>query len=414
LTKLPALIEVTCFHFYGVNIRMPLPKLEWVNEDSVYLRQLRAGFASLRFTSSLELQFRRYHVDANLRRIRGAALVASLMWLMFSVLDYASMPVEFRTQSLALRLLLFPLLLGTCAATFVRCWRDRLQFWLAVCALVAGLSVVGIIWLTRVHEFSFPYEGLLLTTVFFYFLIGLRFRSAALCGWLTFFAYLLVELMVEPKGGVVADLQIYHVFFVAGANLIGSVGGYFVEYSARETFIAQGLLEDIAERDFLTGLPNRRAFSEQATRSWRNAMRSKQSVAIMMLDIDFFKHYNDHYGHSAGDLALQKVARALNGRAQRPLDVLARYGGEEFIGLWVDVSQEAILALAERIRSDVQGLALLHEYSDVAPVVTISIGIAYLNAPQADAMEQMQCQADSALYQAKERGRNRVELCVLD
>ena len=114
MTKLPALIEVTCYHFYGVNIRMPLPKLEWVNEDSVYLRQLRAGFSSLRFTSPLELQFRRYHVNANLRRIRGAALVASLMWLMFSVLDYASMPVEFRAQSLALRLLLFPLLSQGC------------------------------------------------------------------------------------------------------------------------------------------------------------------------------------------------------------------------------------------------------------------------------------------------------------
>jgi diguanylate cyclase (GGDEF)-like protein len=393
---------------------MPLPKLEWVNEDSVYLRQLRAGFASLRFTSSLELQFRQYHVNANLRRIRGAALVASLMWLLFSVLDYASMPLEFRMQSLSLRLLLFPLLLGTFVATFFRRWRDRLQFWLAICALVSGLSVVGIIWLTRLHDFAFPYEGLLLTTVFFYFLIGLRFRIAVACGWLTFFAYLLVELMVELQGGVAADLQIYHVFFLAGANLIGSVGCYFFEYSARETFIAQGLLEDIAERDFLTGLPNRRAFSEQATRSWRSAMRSKQSVAIMMLDIDFFKHYNDHYGHSAGDLALQNVAKALNGRAQRSLDVLARYGGEEFIGLWVDVSQEAILALAERIRNDVHGLALLHEYSEVAPVVTISIGIAYLNAPQADGLEQAQCLADSALYQAKERGRNRVELSVLN
>jgi diguanylate cyclase (GGDEF)-like protein len=132
-----------------------------------------------------------------------------------------------------------------------------------------------------------------------------------------------------------------------------------------------------------------------------------------MLDVDFFKAYNDHYGHAAGDLALQAVARTLGVHAQRPLDVLARYGGEEFIGLWVDVSQEAILALAEGIRADVQRLALSHRHSAVAEVVTLSIGIAYLLAPQPGALEEAQRLADGALYQAKEQGRNRVELRAL-
>jgi diguanylate cyclase (GGDEF)-like protein len=388
---------------------MSLPSLEWVNQDSAYLRQLRAGFAWLRFTPQLELEFRSYHVAANLLRMRGAVMVSALMWLLFSLLDYVSMPAEFRQQSLAVRLLVMPLLLGTWWASFRPQWLERLQLLAGICALASGLAVAGVIWIARAHAFALPYEGIILMTVFFYFLIGLRFRTATLCGWLTFCAYLAVELYT----GLEAKVLIYNSFFLGAANLIGAVGCYFLEYSARETFIAQGLLEDIAERDFLTGLLNRRAFSEQANRSWRQAVRAQQPVAVLMLDVDFFKAYNDHYGHAAGDQALQAVARALGGHAQRPLDMLARYGGEEFIGLWVDVSQEAISALAEAIRADVQALALSHHYSAVADVVTLSIGIAYVLAPQSGALEEAQRLADGALYQAKEQGRNRVELRAL-
>ena len=387
---------------------MSLPSLEWVNQDSAYLRQQRAGFAWLRFVEPMEAAFRRYHAEANLRRMRGAVLVSCLMWLLFTWLDYRSMPVEFRDHSLALRLPLLPLVLLTYWATFKAAWQARLQLMAGICALTSGFSVVGVIWLARAHEFALPYEGIILITVFFYFLLGLRFSTASLCGWLTFAAYLGAELSNDLD----AQMLIYNGFFLLAANLIGSFGSYFFEYSARETFIAQGLLEDIAERDFLTGLLNRRAFSQQASRSWRHAVRAQQPMAVLMLDVDFFKAYNDHYGHAAGDLALQAVARALGPHAQRPLDVLARYGGEEFIGLWLDVSQEAILALAERIRADVQALALSHQYSAVAAEVTVSIGVAYVLAPQPGALEEAQRLADCALYQAKEQGRNRVVVCA--
>jgi diguanylate cyclase (GGDEF)-like protein len=388
---------------------MPLPSLEWVNQDSAYLRQQRAGFTWLRFAPALEAAFRRYHAEANLRRMRGAVLVSCTTWSLFALLDFISMPAEFRLQSLALRVLILLLLLGTWWATYRPLLRDRLQLLVGICALAAGLAVSGVIWLARTHQFALPYEGIILMTVFFYFVIGLRCSTASLCGWLTFAAYLAVEL----NTGLATQQLIYNAFFLGAANVIGSFGSYFFEYSARETFIAQGLLEDIAERDFLTGLLNRRAFSQQACRSWRQAVRAQQPVAVLMLDVDFFKNYNDHYGHAAGDLALQAVAAALGPHAQRPLDVLARYGGEEFIGLWLDVSQEAILLLAERIRADVQALALSHQYSAVAAEVTVSIGVAYVLAPQPGALEEAQRLADSALYTAKEQGRNRVVLRAL-
>ena len=388
---------------------MPLPSLEWVNQDSVYLRQQRAGFAWLRFAPPLEAAFSRYHAQTNLRRMRGAVLVSWVVWSLFAWLDFISMPTDFRLSSLLIRLSILPLLLSAWWATYRPGLHEYLQGLVSICALASGLAVVGVIWLSRTHQFALPYEGIILVTIFFYFVIGLRCRSASCCGWLTFCAYLAVEL----HSGVDTQVLLYNGLFLGAANLIGSFGSYFFEYSERETFIAQGLLEDIAERDFLTGLLNRRAFSQQAARSWRHAVRAQQPIAVLMLDVDFFKHYNDHYGHAAGDLALQALARALGPHAQRPLDVLARYGGEEFIGLWLDVTEQAILALAERIRADVQALALTHEYSSVAGEVTISIGIAYVPAPQPGALEEAQRLADDALYQAKAQGRNRVILRVV-
>ena len=249
-----------------------------------------------------------------------------------------------------------------------------------------------------------PYEGIILATVFFYFLTGLRFAVASLCGWLTFLAYLAVELI----SGLNAAVLLYNLFFLATANVIGSVGCYFLEYATRQNFLALGLLQDLAEKDPLTGLLNRRAFGERAEAGWRHAQRERQPIAVAMMDVDFFKRYNDHYGHSAGDDALRAVAQVLGSHVRRPLDVAARYGGEEFVALWYGLDEPAVLRLLDQLRAEVEGLGLAHAESLVAPVVTLSIGLAWL-VPQAhqglaDALRL----ADVALYLAKEQGRNRV------
>jgi len=389
---------------------MQLPSLEWVNQDSVYLRQLRNGFAWLRFSDELEPAFDNYHAQAHLLRMRGGLLVAILMWLLFTVFDLLMLPESFRLQSVAVRCALYPVLLFNLWATFRRRWTLRLQWIAGATALAGGLAVDGVIWLARANDFALPYEGIILMTVFFYFLTGLRFVTASICGWLTFAGYLAVELLNDLP----AQVLLPNAIFLGSANLIGGFGCYFLEYSSRQTFLAEGLMQDIAERDFLTGLLNRRAFSERASRSWRQAMRSQQPVAVLMLDVDHFKPYNDHYGHAAGDLALQAVARTLGQHAQRPLDMLARYGGEEFVGLWVGASQAAMLELAERIRADVEALALPHAQAGGVQVVTLSIGLAYWPSPQPNGLEEAQRLADEALYAAKAQGRNRVVVKLLN
>ncbi len=384
---------------------MKLPHLDWVNQDSPYLHQQRLGFRGLAFEGELEDAYKRYHANVFLRRMRWALLVAMLLALIFVLLDAVNLPDPLRGHILSLRLgVMQPLLVLAWLATYRRELRDYLQMIGGVVALLCGVAVAGIIALARHHAFPLPYEGIILVTVFFYFLTGLRFVTAALCGWLTFIAYVAVEVVVATPG----ETLLSNALFLALANVIGSVGCYSQEYATRLNFLANGLLQDLAEKDFLTGLLNRRAFTERAERTWRQAQREHKPLGLVMMDVDFFKRYNDHYGHAAGDEALRKVAKVIGEHAKRPLDCTARYGGEEFVGCWYGLSEAQLLAIVEKVRSSVEALGMAHAHSDAASVVTLSIGVAYLTPQAHQSLEDTLRVADVALYLAKEQGRNRV------
>ena len=370
----------------------------------------RAGWLRLRFAdAALEADFRRYHLAEFLPRMRKSLPVALALFLAFAMLDALSLPPLVRDGVLGLRLGgIVPVLALTWVALYVRSLREWLQWLVSASALASGLGIVGIIWVARVHAFGLPYEGIILATFFSYFLTGLRFVAASLCGWLVFLAYVAMELHVGLNG----DTLLYNAFFLATANLIGCFGNYFLEQAVRQNFCSMVQLHRLAERDFVTGLLNRRAFSTRATGIWREALRDGRSIGIAMVDVDHFKHYNDHYGHAAGDVALQSVAHVIAEHARRPLDACARYGGEEFVVLWYDVDADHAMALAQRMCQAVQALGLPHVASPTAGVVSISVGLvctAVHNAAQWDAALRA---ADQALYQAKQQGRNRV--CAAD
>ena len=370
----------------------------------------RAGWLRLRFAdAALEADFRRYHLAEFLPRMRKSLPVALALFLAFAMLDALSLPPLVRDGVLGLRLGgIVPVLALTWVALYVRSLREWLQWLVSASALASGLGIVGIIWVARVHAFGLPYEGIILATFFSYFFTGLRFVAASLCGWLVFLAYVAMELHIGLNG----DTLLYNAFFLATANLIGCFGNHFLEQAVRQNFCSMVQMHKLAERDFVTGLLNRRAFSTRATGIWREALRDGRSIGIAMVDVDHFKHYNDHYGHAAGDVALQSVAHVIAEHARRPLDACARYGGEEFVVLWYDVDADHALALAQRMCQAVQALGLPHVASPTAGVVSISVGLvctAVHNAAQWDAALRA---ADQALYQAKQQGRNRV--CAAD
>jgi len=170
------------------------------------------------------------------------------------------------------------------------------------------------------------------------------------------------------------------------------------------------ILQDLSRRDGLTGLANRRHFDESLDKEWKRALREKDPLSIIMCDIDFFKAFNDLYGHQSGDDCLLAVARVLEAALRRPLDVAARYGGEEFVVVLPGTDREGALAVAGSIRSSIEALAIPHASSSAAPVVTISLGVASVVPATDSAAAEMLAAADQALYRAKGEGRNRVSI----
>ena len=169
-------------------------------------------------------------------------------------------------------------------------------------------------------------------------------------------------------------------------------------------------LEQYALLDSLTDIPNRRRFDELFDNEMRRCLRDRQPLSLIIMDIDYFKDFNDAYGHGAGDQCLQRVARALAGKPSRPGDRLFRYGGEEFVALLPATDTASARAVAEHLRATVERLAIRHEYSSAAPVVTVSLGTATLDPGQDSKKDHGSLfkRADEALYAAKKAGRNRV------
>ncbi|WP_238375971.1 diguanylate cyclase domain-containing protein [Ectothiorhodospira magna] len=168
------------------------------------------------------------------------------------------------------------------------------------------------------------------------------------------------------------------------------------------------MLEQIALQDGLTGIPNRRYFDQKLAEEWSRLSRNGQPLSLLMIDIDQFKPYNDHYGHGAGDDCLRRVAQALSQAPSRPVDLVARYGGKEFMVLLPDTDKQGAGHVAERLLEAVRALEIPHEYSDVASRVTISVGAATHDAAdEKTSAEQLKKAADTALYRAKTQGRNR-------
>lgn len=182
-----------------------------------------------------------------------------------------------------------------------------------------------------------------------------------------------------------------------------------LEESRAKLAEANRTLKKLSSLDGLTGIANRRSFDEVLHKEWNRSIRSGKSLGLIMLDIDFFKLYNDHYGHQGGDDCLKQVASGLASAVHRDSDFLARYGGEEFSAILPDTDIKGAANVAEEMRLAIKDLKIEHAKSKVDDIVSISIGVSAV-IPQRDTdSEILIAAADQALYKAKEAGRNRVE-----
>lgn len=166
-------------------------------------------------------------------------------------------------------------------------------------------------------------------------------------------------------------------------------------------------LQKLSAIDGLTNIANRRSFDASLEMEWHRGMRAARPIALIIGDVDYFKRYNDSYGHEKGDQCLQRVAGALSGAVKRSTDIVARYGGEEFAVILPDATESDAMQVADRILRDIRDLKLAHKASPVASHLTMSLGVSVCVPDKSGSPSGLIRAADSALYLSKEMGRDR-------
>ena len=215
------------------------------------------------------------------------------------------------------------------------------------------------------------------------------------------------SIFMADANGIMCQSGIRHLAVTENGEFIGllSAMNFFEYYKDVEEH-----LSNLAINDGLTGIYNRRYFDETLAREWKRTKREKAPLSLIMLDIDYFKKYNDTYGHQAGDECLRQVATTISGALRRPADMAARYGGEEFVVVLPNLKLEDSAKFGETIRAKIEALKMEHKQSDANPFITVSLGIASVVPSSISSYEELVGAADKALYSAKNKGRNRV--CV--
>lgn len=169
-------------------------------------------------------------------------------------------------------------------------------------------------------------------------------------------------------------------------------------------------LQVLATKDSLTQLANRHLFDRFLAQEWRRMSREKLPLSLILCDVDYFKRYNDRFGHQEGDRCLQRVARGISSVVNRPADLVARYGGEEFAVVLPNTNERGAMSVAENIRQQVESLQIPHPESLVSDCVTLSLGVSCIIPDAQTAPQQLIETSDNALYQAKQKGRNQAVL----
>lgn len=392
--------------------RLLLPAVSRTN--SPYLHVLRGGFVTLSFPAEMETEYRRARDPVLRQRLAVGALMGITLVGLWVVLDlYTGRYFQFPMARFALLAWMLPLLVLLVILALIPMRERPLSPWLVfVIYVLVGLALLRLEIVMETHRLPgsrYPYVALLVV-MFSFFITGLMTWRAAFAG-----------LIVTVVYGVSSVFEIHNqafpldeaLFFLITTVAVGTAGSWRLEHADREQFLMSRLLLEMAEHDGLTGLLNHTAFVSHCTRVWRQAERDGKPIGILMLDIDHFKPYNDHYGHAAGDQCLVHVAEVLEAAAGRGLDAAGRLGGEEFSGFWYDMSETQLGEIAEQVRRNVEALEIPHTSSPVSRHVTVSIGTISVTPRTGVQFEPALKAADEALYAAKAGGRNRIVAAAL-
>ncbi|MGH8268954.1 MAG: diguanylate cyclase, partial [Steroidobacteraceae bacterium] len=385
-------------------MKVPAPLEHQSFPDSVYAQEMRRGFPDLRFASDLERSFQAFHLTRSRTRVRFFQLALGLLAIAAAVKLTVLDGVPLRDVALGWVGLVVPACLVLTLASSKRLY-ERL-YPLVAGLLLPAIAIVSAIGVADRHSTGHPDPFCFLTAFSIAsFFGGQAFRAAVVVNTCMVGALILG---LAHTGWPAADV-IYYATELVITSAVGAFIYQGVERQLRTSFLERGLLSEMVARDGLTGLKNRGAFDDDYARLWQQAMRDRRALALLLIDVDHFKTYNDRYGHQAGDAALQRVAEVAQRFARRPLDIAARYGGEEFLVTLYDLSAEHVREIAEELRAGVQALGIQHDDSPVG-VVTASIGVSIVSPRPGRSAEGALQLADEALYAAKRGGRNGIRV----
>jgi diguanylate cyclase (GGDEF)-like protein len=387
----------------SAGLGMDLQRLDPDSYGSPYAEQLKRGFPGLRFDGLLEKEFREVYVGQNLPRARLSGLIALILVLAVTCIDLLLGATGGTLNTLRLGLLC-PLLVVLGVVISV----PGAQRWytevVAVGVMLIGFVVTYMAHLGALAGSSYVLAGLVIVVLYGCLFLGLLFNVAVAIAAILVAGHFVTGIVVDLP----VDALYYSTAILGTAAVIGGISAYNLEHALRTNFLETRVLNELAERDGMTGLYNRRIFDDYVERLWRQSRRESASVAIIFVDIDFFKVYNDLYGHQAGDDCLKRIARCIARGAKRPFDFAARYGGEEFVLVLYGPPDEYARSVPEQIRRDVLELAIPHAGSQAGKHVTVSVGLAFARPETSRSLAGAIQTADEALYQAKREGRNRV------
>lgn len=374
-----------------------------------------------KFPEKVEAAFQTEMDRMRARRMRKTGLAAVLLYSAFAIADRVMIPDAYM-QAWAIRFFLVAPLLLACTFFVYRIphagWREAA---LSAALIVSGVSLPWIAGFSTHPNVAHYQTGLTLIVLFGNIVVNLRFRSALVTSIAMTVIYGIALAGIES---IPPEIRFNNWLFCFAAVTISLIANFRMDQDQRRAYFARmreqernkelshavELLSRLSAEDALTRIANRREFDRRLDIEWGRARRDGTPLSLIMADVDFFKNYNDHYGHQEGDACLQQIAACLRAIPQRAADLVARFGGEEFVMLLPNTSQEDAAKMAERMRRGIVDLQIPHAASRVAPGVTVSFGVAAMHPVGNLSASALVAAADTALYAAKEQGRNRVEL----
>jgi diguanylate cyclase (GGDEF)-like protein len=400
----------TTIHEHGRGVPEKLDMTEdslLSHEESQAAQVLQRGYRALRFPEPLEQLYRDDHRTASHRMVRMSVIVAFITSAGFALIDHWMVQSVNALPNLVRFGLQFPVLAICLLATYRRFYLRWYDPAIRICLPLFGLGTVLMTANAPLDHMPLVGARLLLVTFYCYFMLGMRMRTALTCNMLVL-ASLVVACLF---GAIPTAMGSYLTFAMVCANIIGGSGAYALEYANRTAFLDRLSLQEMAARDGLTRLLNRQTFEYRARGVWRNAVAVQRALAVLMIDVDYFKRFNDHYGHQAGDECLRRIAATVRSAIKPQRDELvARYGGEELIALLLDRTPMEVETIARNIVECVIRQAIPHAASVVGDYVSVSVGATIPCSDGDIAYNTLVHVADRALYVAKHQGRNRAVL----